>query len=460
MSLFDSSFFVMNSIANSANKASHTTGNALYTAIQTARTKRDIKKITDQAAKSNYISRAVTVMPYVNRSQLLLTTDSESDIYLCNTQSQTPAQDYIWGDSNDPDSLVVSGGTPDVRVQALMPFVHKLQQAAIPIVVLHSGNRDLETMISGHSTFQESVGCGSVYYDAFRGMPVEDIAEILYETMPESTSPNAVALLKATIEMILKTSGKVDFGGLAAYPIPNLMDALDNMYNAQQVSDDDYQAISRDFMTGSSEITAVQSFLYKLNRQIDNVFGKPSGKCCNIRKTINLGGVETFDLGNGANDLVFTVLLNHLLYYQERGKTFALILDNMPISQYAQIRTLLRGSVFAISQQDFVSALYGGEVRGDEIFNELMGSVGAVVLFNHRSGTSCQRWSEHIGKYHKVKIRTQISQSNSFLSSSDNRGIQVEETDEPRIRPETISMLPPSMACVHRYGGTLIANIT
>ena len=152
--------------------------------------------------------------------------------------------------------------------------------------------------------------------------------------------------------------------------------------------------------------------------------------------------------------------MNHLLYYQESGKSFAIILDSIPISQHEQIRALLRGSVFAISQQDFVSALYGGDSRGDEVFNELMGSVGATVLFNHKSGTSCQRWSEHIGKYHKITIRMQISQSNSFLSSSDNRGIQVEETDEPRIRAETISMLPPSMACVHRYGGTLIANIT
>ena len=124
---------------------SYTFGNAIYTAIQNSRTKKDIRRIVQQVTDANYASRAVTAMPYVNNMQLLLTSGDDNDVYRCDTKSQTPALDYIWGVNKDPESMVVSGGTPDARVRALMPFVRKSQLEGTSVVALHCGNRVLET---------------------------------------------------------------------------------------------------------------------------------------------------------------------------------------------------------------------------------------------------------------------------------------------------------------------------
>lgn len=94
-----------------------------------------------------------------------------------------------------------------------------------------------------------------------------------------------------------------------------------------------------------------------------------------------------------------------------------------------------------------------------DLFSEITGNVSAVVLFRHASGTSCQKWSEHLGTYNKIHIRYSLSQSKAFMNSNDSRGLSVEEKDEPRVRAETINKLPNGLACIHTIDGTLFAEV-
>lgn len=135
------------------------------------------------------------------------------------------------------------------------------------------------------------------------------------------------------------------------------------------------------------------------------------------------------------------------------------VVDGIPIAKYIKLKDLLNGTTYAISNADFVSSLYGGEIKGDELFSEITGNVDTIVLFRHASGTSCQKWSDHFGKYKKIRIRYNIGQNNAFMNSSNSRGISVDETDEPRIRGETISKLSNGIACIQNIDGILIADI-
>lgn len=459
MGFISGSLYLMGGIMRGATRASMTTGNAIYSALQNARTKKDIKRIAQQAEESNLVSRAVIAMPYVNQGQLMLTSGDDNDVYRYDTTSATPALDYIWGESDDPESVIISGGQPLERVRALMPFVRKVQMAGVPIVVIHNGDDDVESMIDGNSVIQEKIGYDHADYDAFRGMPIEDIANLLYETMEDSTGASAEALLKSVLEVVVRKSGVLSFRSLALYQIDDLMDDLESMKTSGAISPDEYKSISRDYMSGSSEMDSVKAFLHKLNRQMDNIFGKKHTRSSNIKKTLNQKGVISFNIGKGSNDLAVSFILNHLHYFQEGRKQFAVVVDGVSISQFEQFSSLIRGITFAICQQDFISSIYGGNKKGEDMFTEIMGAVSVSVLLTHKSGTSCQKWSDQIGKYHKIKIRFSINQSNSFMMSNDSRGIQVDESDEPRVRPETISMLPPSLACIHRNSGTLFAQI-
>jgi hypothetical protein len=437
-------------------------GNMIYTALQKARTKKEIKTIYNQASDANFKNRSVAVLPNANKQQLLLVSGdpSDNDIYDYQSQSPAPALDYIWGEGNEPEGTIISGGQNESRVRALMPFVRKSQNAGIPVISIHTGNRNLEAMLGEESGEYEFISRSGLYYDVFRGMPVEDMAYLLYETMPDdSANPAAEALLHSLLEIVLRIKGTVTFQNLAAFPLPDLKDKLDAIQKAGELTADEYREINRYYMSGSSEIDAVRVFLNRLNRQAEGVYGKPVSNTCNIKKTLNFKGVVAVDVGSANNDLILSLAVSHLLLLQSQGRNFSILLDDIPVSRFPPVIDLLRGSTYAISHNDFISSLFGGEKRGEDLFSEITGNVSTIVLFRHNSGTSCQKWSEHLGKYHKIRIRYNISQNSAFMNSGDSRGISVDETDEPRVRAETIGKLPENLACIHNASGTLFAEV-
>jgi len=462
MGMFDSAFNIMGGMMKGAMGASMWTGNAIYTALQNAHTKKEIQAIYKHASEANFQNRSVFVLPNANKQQLLLVSGDphDNDIYDYQIESATPAMDYILGESKDPEGAVVSGGQSDARVRALIPFVHKSQQEKIPLIAIHNGNKELEAMINEHSVDREFISRGQLYYDVFRGMPIDDMAYLLYETMPEnSTSPSSEALLHALLEVVLQTKRTVTFQNLAAFPLPDLKDILDSLQKAGEVTTAEYREIVRFYMAGSSELDAVRVFLNRLNRQVEGIYGRPSNNPCNIKRILNSKGVIAIDIGGVNNDLVFSLVINHLMLLQAQGRNFSILLDEIPLSRFPKASDLLRGRTYAISHNDFISSLFGGDRRGEDLFSEITGNVSTIVLLRHTSGTSCQKWSDHLGKYHKIRIRYNISQNSAFMNSSDSRGISVDETDEPRVRAETLGKLPVSLACIHNSRGTLFAEV-
>lgn len=463
MGIIRDMFCISNGISNAATNASLRTQNNIYTLIQNARTKKEIKQVYQHASQANFQNRMVMSMPGMNKQQLLLLTSaepSENDVYDYDTSSQTPAVDYIWGKAQYPEGEIVSGGDEVNRVAALMPFVHKSQQENLPLIALYSGSKDLVSMINGHSVAAEFITRGQVYYDVFRGMPVDDIVYLLYETIPEDDrTPAAESLLRALVEVILHKKGTFTIRDLAAFPITDLKDKLDELLNDEEISKAEHKSIERYYMAGSGELDSVRIFLNKLNRQAEGIYGRPTGKLCNVKRMLNQKGVIAIDVGTVNNDLLTELVINHLMLLLAQGRDFSILIDDVPIAKFLKIRDLLRGRTYAISQKDFVASLYGGDKQGDELFSELAGNVTTVVLFKHTSGTSCQKWSDFMGKYKKIRIRYNISQNSAFMNSSDSRGISVDEADEPRVRAETLSKISGSMACIYNADGILFAQI-
>lgn len=462
MGLFGNTMGIMSGVARGTASASTWTGNMIYTALQNARTKKEIRALYKHASDANFQNRAVAVLPGISKQQLLLTSGEpdDNDVYDYQSQSGTAALDYIWGETNIPNSVIVSGGQNRERVCALIPFVHKAQAENIPVFALHTGNADLEQMIQNHSRTTEFISRKGLFYDVFRGMPVDDIAFLLYETMPSDTAtPAAESLLRALIEVLLLTDGKITLHNLAAFPLITLKSKIDAMYKGSLLSDDEYDEINHYCMAGSSDTDAVRIFLNRLNRQSEAIYGKPLSNFSNTKRMLNQKGVVAINVGSSGNELLVTLVLNHLLLLQGQGKEFAILLDNIPISRYEKISDLLRGHPYAISSQDFISSLFGGEQRGDDLFSEITGNVNTTVLFRHASGTTCQKWSEHLGKYRKIRIRYNIAQNNAFMNTSNSRGLSVDEADEPRIRAETLGKLADGLACIHSMDGILIAEV-
>lgn len=184
MGLFGNTMGMMGGVARGTASASMWTGNMIYTALQNARTKKEIRALYKNASNANFQNRAVAVLPGVSKQQLLLTSGepNDNDVYDYQSQSGTAALDYIWGETDTPNSVIVSGGQNKERVCALIPFVHKAQAKNIPVIALHTGNADLEHMMQNHSRAAEFISRKGAFYDVFRSMPVDDIVFLLYCT--------------------------------------------------------------------------------------------------------------------------------------------------------------------------------------------------------------------------------------------------------------------------------------
>ena len=442
--------------------ASMATGNMVFGAVQNARTKREIRAAVKQAGEANFQNRAVAVLPGINKQLLALVSNDpqDNDVYDYDTQSATPALDFIWGQDDAPEGVVVSGGGNDERVRALMAFVDKAQSQDRPLIVLHTGNGQLAGMLDAQSRACEHISRTESYYDVFRGMPMDDMAYLLYETFrPGGAKPAAESLLRAALGVLLLSDGAVAIEKLATLALQNLDDQLAGFLKTSAISQADYDELHRYYLSGSAEIDAVRIQLSRLARQVEGVYGRMGSRSCNIKRMLNAKGVVAIDVGLANNDLLVGLVVNHLLLLESQGRDFAIILDNIPVSRFPQIMDVLRSRRYAISHDDVVSSLFGGDRPGDDLFSEITGNVKTVVLFRQASGSTCQKWSDYLGKYHKIRIRFNISQNNAFLNNSNSHGISVDETDEPRVRAETLSRLPPNAVCVYRPEGILIAAV-
>ena len=304
MGLFGNMFY-------GASSASLWTGNMIYTALQNAKTKKEVRELYNRASETNFKNRSVAILPNINKQQLLLASrdPSENDVYDYQPNSTTAALDYIWGESEEPEGIIVSGGQPSDRACALIPFVHKAQVKEIPVVVLHTGDADLEQMIPNHSRIYEFISRKDTYYDVFRGLPVEDIAYLLYETMPQdSTTPAAESLFHALLEVLSRTSGNITIQSLAAFPLLSLKAKIDEMQQSGQISADEYAEINRYYMSGSAESDSVRIFLNKLKRQAEGVYGKLTSRPCNIKRLLNQKGVIAIDVGTTSNDIWYMAI--------------------------------------------------------------------------------------------------------------------------------------------------------
>lgn len=429
---------------------------------QNAKNEREINAIYRDVLQTNTQNRAVAVLKKNDVTQLLLTSGdkNENDVQIVRTTSVNPALDFIWGENDNLEGLIISGGTDSARINALMPFVRKSQLAKIPVLVLYTGNEELERMLINNSHTCEIVNGGDFYYDPFRGIGTRELANLLYESMPEGTSsPNAVPLFNALLDVILLKNMKLNFENVASFPLNRLMDELNTLQRNGSVFTEDYKRIEDSFMAGSSEIPKVNLFLSQLKQQAQEIFGKPSEKRCNIKKMFSRDkGIVAINVGINKDSLL-NFVIKHLMYLQSTNLDFSMVLDNIPIAKAPNIDRLLYGRKYAICHQDLISTLFAGDRRGDDLLTEIAGNVSTLVLFHHSSGASRQKWSDQLGKYRKIRIQLNISKNKSFLNSSSTKGVNIDEIDEPRVRAEVLERLRGNFACIYNANGILFAEV-
>lgn len=419
---------------------------------------------TEKASRDN---RGVWVSSSVDKKALCLNDDPKfDDTETIRDADNEPALGYLAGDSECPESVIISGGTDEDRCKALIPFIFKSQNKNMPIVILHNSDSELEAMIAGCCKVHEIVSRDGRYCDIFAGLIPDDIVSLIYDTICEDKAKEGTeSLLRALVNVVLTRKPEACVEDIASFPIGRLRDGITSLKDDGVLKGSEYSEWIGDYDAGSQARESVRSFLARLNTDFKSVFGEDRPERSNIRRTLNSKGIVMIDIGKCSAEIAVKLIMNYLLLLDKNKHSFNVIIDDLPIAKFPEFGDLIRGRTYAISHSDFIASLslsrskYNHENNSEELFIDLTCDAGAAVVFRHNGIASCRKWSEYFGTYRKIKIQREHTRSGGVFHYNRSDSLAEHEQDLPRVRERSISMLPDGVACVYRNEGIFIGSI-
>ena len=461
MNFIDETF---NSAFNTAFEITAKTATGLFSGAfkltRRALQNRKFSKKIQQALDKSCMNRKVAAAPNINTDAIYLNDDPEYDDV---AEFNLSAIDYIFGRNDEPESMIISGGTNQKRLRALEIFINKSQTKKMPVVVLHSSNSDIYNMIKANSYESEFISSknGDNFYDVFAGIKPSDIVKLLYDTIDNKTERGLEALLESLVNVALDKFPRLSMQELAYFPIDDIENEINLLCSQGLMDEGRKNSLLSSYYAGTAAKNALSFSLKDLAVQFERTFGAKRTSSSSVKRMINRKGVIAIDVGNAHNELAVKFMIKHLILLDTVMKIknpafeFNVVVDNIPIYKINAIRDLLRYKTYAITCSDFVASMAGSDV----LFNSIASGVGLIVLLRHSGLSSCKKWSDYLGKYRKITMQNDISENGTFLNFTSGRHLHVDEEDKPRIKDLTIANLPDDVACVYRSEEILIANI-
>jgi hypothetical protein len=352
-------------------------------------------------------------------------------------------------------NVIISGGENSMRAQTIEAISYLAYNRNLPVVILHQGNNELETMMRltfGKSGRLTIINQNSPIYEPFADLTDIEISKLIIDSAPKDydIKPNARYYIDGMIEFL---RAKKRTPGLAIFekcPHYELFNKIDTLIADGTITEPAGQAIKSKLMSGQSECFKLESYFTELANQFSSIVSA-SGTTTkySLLQTINTSGIVTIDIGSNINKLLVNMLIVQIKIAINRGKTLSLITDEL----YSESGDLFANFIkirnekckLTISAKD-VYASYGGD---DKLFHTILGNSEKIVVFCHSSGASALKWAEAIGQYDKTEITTSHNRGHTRQNLVGRRENTSDTTNynlkrEYIIKPETINRMLPN----------------
>jgi hypothetical protein len=354
--------------------------------------------------------------------------------------------------------MALSGGDDIWRAEALLPFVQKALAADLPIIAIHCSNAHMDRMIGFAAGTVESISANGKHYDPIRGMVPEDAAHLLHAAMGASAPMEAWQVLSASLAALSASGSPMTIGNLASFPVERCGDEIASLLAEGLIGADEAAELEDEFALGSAHAAYTAAYIRKLARSLRSTFGEEPASSSmrgNIRASMRQRIPVSIDAGTRPTAEILSLLAAHISYIDQG---FALITDSVPlVSAEPMLAAVLGCAARAVSSRDLWGSCAGATQEAD--FSAVLAGCSRIAVLSHPSGVSAAKWSSVLGTYKKIHVRAGISSTKGFLEGSQTHGISVEETEEPRIRQETIMMLAGGQICVSGSDGILVGNL-
>ncbi|MBQ9418744.1 MAG: hypothetical protein IJU31_00025, partial [Synergistaceae bacterium] len=273
---------------------------------------RKFNKRIQQALDKSCMNRKVAAASDVDVDAIYLNDDPEYDDV---AEFDLAAVDYVFGRNDDPESMIISGGTNQKRLRAIEIFISKSQAKKIPVVVIHNSDSEIYSVIRANSHESEFISSKSSdnFYDVFAGINAHDIVKLLYDAIDNKTERGFEALLESLVNVALDKFPKLSMQELAHFSIDEIESEINLLRSQGLIDEARKNSLLSSYYAGTAAKNALSFSLKDLAVQFERTFGAKKKSSSSVKRMINRKGVIAIDVGNAHNELAIKFMVKHLI---------------------------------------------------------------------------------------------------------------------------------------------------
>lgn len=342
---------------------------------------------------------------------------------------------------SDPEPfshVLFSGGEENLRLRAAYRVAEIAHHQGFSIVLLHNSNHLMESFF--HSKLPKNqlriINQNNKIYDPFVNLNNTEICDLILSTAPDSINfkTNAKYYIDGLCDYLRKNGVAPYSEKLIKCPHDQLLDlANDKIKNPA-----DATKIVSKIMSGESERANIEAYLNEFQKQSSQILASKQNlaQATNIKQAIQHNQFIMVDVVTNNNHLLINLLSQEINNLITNKQKILLILDEVSINNCKVLNKLIESNdtnlnIFISSKDVFASIFHSDE----KSFSSFLGKTSKLIVSQHASSLSCNKWSEAFGNYDRIDISTTAGahpSGNSFTTTQKN---------ERRVKPEDINRL-------------------
>ena len=366
-----------------------------------------------------------------------------------------PVETYI--SKEQIENIIVSGNNKDIRDRVCCAATYNSFKIGNPVIVLHCGNEQLERMLE--EAFSSENGLHIVnethkFYDPFLDLDKHQIAQLVLSSANDNCKiqHNGGIYIKGLTDYLLARAQTPCASSYIRCPHDDMWRRIQEHVRNDVISSEVAEGINDQITKGQVERGNVEQYFRVLNSQASCILADKntinSNNAISIRRAINSNAVLAIDIVSSSSDLLLNVLLQEMKDAMSNGKRFTFVLDSIPVDSSESLGKLLRNfsskCKFVYSSRD----AYAETASTENLFDTLLGKANTVLVSQHDSADTSEKFFGYFGKYQKIEINNTITSGDSYATydqilpgSSSANIYSMQRVDRPRVEESEITGL-------------------
>lgn len=384
---------------------------------------------------------------------------------------RAPVEAYVKSDR--VENVVVSGNNKSIRDRVCCAAAFRAHSLGYPVIVLHSGNEQLERMLTDAFTADRRalriINEGNKIYDPFLDLNKDQISQLVLSSADDSCriQHNGGIYIKGLVDYLTARSQVPSARSFIRCPHDEMWNRIRDHVNDGSMSSDVANVINDEITRGQSERGNVKLYFDVLEKQAQCILADrdaiTSGRAVSIRRAVAGGQVVAIDVVPSSGNLLLNILTQEMKDEMSAGRPFVFILDGVPTESSKALGDLLRTFSsrcrFVYSSRDAYAESSGSE----NTFETIVGRANTVFVTQHDSARTGNRFSEYFGRYRFNEVNNSISTGDTYQTYgtilpgySTNNVYSVSHVDRPRVEEREITGLPSDRVFIKQEGRTEI----